>query len=43
MKELQQKARQSLKGEPARAIYKTKFYLISQYIEHGILPKTKNF
>ena len=42
MKDLQQKARRSLNGEPPHAIYEAKFGLILQYIENGILPKTKN-
>ena len=41
MKELQSKARQSLKGETQHSIYKTRFYFISQFTEHGIISATK--
>ena len=41
MREPHRKAKQSLKGDPANAIHKTKFSFLPRYIEHGVLPKTK--
>ena len=41
MKELQNKARQSLKGE-THNLYRTKLQFTSRYIEHGIVSETKN-